>query len=61
MIRNQILGAFKDPEPIFVRPSDLFIKESCQKNPPGPISTPTQAPSEQQRPAQPVREQTKSM
>jgi hypothetical protein len=61
MIRNQILGAFRDPEPIFIRPSDLFIKESCQNAPRVPISSPTQVAPEQQRPAQPVREQTKSM
>jgi hypothetical protein len=61
MIRNQILGAFRDPEPILIRPSDLFIKESCQNDPRVPISSPAQVALEQRRLAQPVREQTKSM
>jgi hypothetical protein len=60
-IRNHILGAFRNPEPIFIRPSDLFIKETCRKDPSIPIPSPAQVAPEQQQPAQLVREQTKSM
>jgi hypothetical protein len=59
-IRNQILGAFRDPEPIFIRPSEVFIKATCH-NPPS-VRTPNPAlVSAEQRQAQPAKGQAKSM